>query len=129
MDAYFFRQVCLYFSKKLIRTAYKLVENKDGNQIPAENKFKNYSIEENDKIVTIGLIQTSVSENIAENMKKTAEKIEEAAKKGAQIVCLQELYRTRYFPQEENKDVTALAEVDSWRIHKPIFRSWQKNTK
>ena len=43
-------------------------------------------------------------------MKKTEEKIEEAAKKGAQIICLQELYRTRYFPQEENLDVNALAE-------------------
>ena len=44
-------------------------------------------------------------------MEKIVEKIEEAAKKGAQIVCLQELYRTRYFPQEENKDVSALAEM------------------
>jgi len=63
-----------------------------------------------DKVVTIGLIQTSVSENIAQNIKKTAEKIEQAAQKGAQIVCLQELYRTRYFPQQENQDVTGLAE-------------------
>jgi agmatine deiminase len=63
-----------------------------------------------DKVVTIGLIQTSVSENIAQNIKKTVEKIEQAAQKGAQIVCLQELYRTRYFPQQEKQDVTGLAE-------------------
>ncbi len=63
-----------------------------------------------DKVVAIGLIQTSVSENIAKNMRGTAEKIEEAAKKGAQIICLQELYRTRYFPQQENLDVKDLAE-------------------
>ena len=63
-----------------------------------------------EKTVTIGLIQTAVSENIAENMKKTAEKIEKAALKGAQIVCLQELYRTRYFPQQENQSVHELAE-------------------
>ncbi len=44
-------------------------------------------------------------------MKKTAEKIEEAAQRGAQIICLQELYRTRYFPQQENQDVKALAET------------------
>jgi agmatine deiminase len=44
-------------------------------------------------------------------MQKTALKIETAAKKGAQIVCLQELYRTRYFPQEENKDASDLAET------------------
>jgi agmatine deiminase len=43
-------------------------------------------------------------------MKKTAEKIELAAEKGAQIICLQELYRTTYFPQEEKKDFSALAE-------------------
>jgi len=43
-------------------------------------------------------------------MRKTAEKIEQAAQKGAQIVCLQELYRTRYFPQQEKLDVAALAE-------------------
>jgi agmatine deiminase len=37
--------------------------------------------------------------------------VEEAAKKGAQIVCLQELYRTRYFPQEEKQDASGLAET------------------
>jgi agmatine deiminase len=66
---------------------------------------------QNENAVTIGLIQTTVSENTADNMKKTAEKIEEAAKKGAQIICLQELYRTRYFPQEENQDASKLAET------------------
>jgi predicted amidohydrolase len=64
-----------------------------------------------DKTVTIGLIQTSVSENLAQNMRKTVEKIEEAAARGAQIVCLQELYRTRYFPQQKNQDVRLLAET------------------
>ena len=43
-------------------------------------------------------------------MAKTAEKIEQAAQMGAQIVCLQELYRTRYFPQQEKMDVAGLAE-------------------
>lgn len=37
--------------------------------------------------------------------------MEEAAKKGAQIVCLQELYRTRYFPQEEKQDAHKFAET------------------
>ncbi len=81
-------------------------------QIPADKLDPNASAskKKSDKTVTIGLIQTSVSENLAENMKKTAEKIEAAAKRGAQIVCLQELYRTRYFPQQENQDVKDLAE-------------------
>jgi agmatine deiminase len=44
-------------------------------------------------------------------MAKTAQKIEEAAARGAQIVCLQELYRTRYFPQQEKCNAEALAET------------------
>jgi agmatine deiminase len=67
--------------------------------------------DEKRKIVSIGLIQTTVSDDIADNMKKTIEKIEEASRKGAQIVCLQELYRTKYFPQEEKQDVSKLAET------------------
>ena len=61
-------------------------------------------------MVTIGLIQTVVSADIDANMEETCDKIEEAAEKGAQIVCLQELYRTTYFPQEKKKDVKKLAE-------------------
>jgi agmatine deiminase len=82
------------------------------NQIPAAklNPAVSAPKKKTNKIVTIGLIQLSVSESIAENMKKTSEKIEEAAQKGAQIVCLQELYRTRYFPQQEKLDVNDLAE-------------------
>ncbi len=75
------------------------------------------SVETNDfgtdkkrKIVRIGLIQTAVSDDIADNMKKTEERIKEAARRGAQIVCLQELYRSKYFPQEEKLDVGKLAE-------------------
>jgi agmatine deiminase len=70
-----------------------------------------FGAEEKRKIVSVGLIQTTVSENIPENMKKTIERIEEASRRGAQIVCLQELYRTRYFPQEEKRDVSNLAET------------------
>jgi agmatine deiminase len=44
-------------------------------------------------------------------MKKTVEKISRAAEQGAQIVCLEELYRTRYFPQQKNQDVHNLAET------------------
>ena len=83
------------------------------NQIPADKLKPNASVpkKKGDKTVTIGLIQMSVSENIAENMQKTAEKIAQAAKKGAQIVCLQELYRTRYFPQQKKLNVQGLAET------------------
>jgi len=72
---------------------------------------KAVGIEEKRKTVSIGLIQTTVSDNIAYNLEKTIDRIEEASHKGAQIVCLQELYRTKYFPQEEKKDVNELAET------------------
>jgi agmatine deiminase len=78
--------------------------------IPIE-KTLTYSQKGSDKRVTIGLIQTLCTDNVAENMEKTAEKIIHAAKLGAQIVCLQELYRTKYFPQQENQEVSGLAET------------------
>ena len=61
--------------------------------------------------VTIGLIQTTVAEDRDLNLKKTIERVREAASKGAKIVCLQELYRTRYFPQWDQKDASLLAET------------------
>lgn len=63
------------------------------------------------KSVTIGLVQTHVSDDIKSNMENTVSKIREAAGRGAHIICLQELYRTKYFPTDERKDVTALAET------------------
>lgn len=51
------------------------------------------------KNVTVSLIQVACSENIEENVAKTIERIKEAAMKGAQVICLQEFFSTRYFPQ------------------------------
>ncbi len=61
--------------------------------------------------VKVGLIQTSVGENVHENLKRTLEKAREAIVKGAKIICLQELYRTVYFPQCEDQDASRLAET------------------
>ncbi len=61
--------------------------------------------------VKIGLIQTSVSLDLDLNLKRAMEKVKEAAGRGAKIVCLPELYRTRYFPQWEKKDVSFMAET------------------
>ena len=60
--------------------------------------------------VTLGLIQMSVGENVASNLKKAMERIAAAADKGAQIVCLQELFRSRYFCQSEDHTNFHLAE-------------------
>ena len=51
--------------------------------------------------VKIGLIQMSMSESKDENLAKAIRNIEIAARKGAQIVCLPELFTSPYFPQEE----------------------------
>ena len=52
-----------------------------------------------------------VGENPQANVKKTIAKITAAARKGAQIVCLQELFRSRYFCQSENHKNFSLAEA------------------
>jgi len=59
---------------------------------------------------TVGLIQMSCSLDPSENFAKAEARIQEAAKRGAQIICLQELFRSQYFCQEENADLFELAE-------------------
>jgi predicted amidohydrolase len=49
--------------------------------------------------VTIGLIQMRVEDDREAMLKKALARVEEAVKAGADIICLPELYRTRYFPQ------------------------------
>ena len=63
------------------------------------------------KRVTIGLIQSIASEDRDLNLKKAIGMVREAANKGARIVCLPELYRTRYFPQWDGMDASDLAET------------------
>ncbi len=63
-----------------------------------------------EKIVKIGLVQTKVSNNLKLNLNKTLKLVESAAQKGAEIICLQELYKTPYFPNKKNVDVTNFTE-------------------
>jgi len=60
---------------------------------------------------TVGLIQMSCSHDPRENFAKAEARIQEAAKRGAQIICLQELFRSQYFCREENADLFELAEA------------------
>jgi N-carbamoylputrescine amidase len=57
-----------------------------------------------------GLIQMKCSLDPGENFAKAEKKIKEAAQRGAQIICLQELFRSQYFCREENADLFDLAE-------------------
>ena len=59
---------------------------------------------------TIGLIQMSVSDNSDENLRHATDMIREAAAKGARVMCLPELFRSRYFCQREETALFDLAE-------------------
>lgn len=61
--------------------------------------------------VKIGLVQAAVSTDLAANLAGAVARVREAAGRGARIVCLQELYRARYFPQAEREAVAHLAET------------------
>lgn len=61
--------------------------------------------------VNIGLVQMSCVQDKNSNLSKTIDKISEAAAKGAQIICLQELFTSLYFCDIEDHDNFLLAEV------------------
>ncbi len=63
------------------------------------------------KLVKIGTVQMSCTKNPDENLSKAVAKIREAAAKGAQIVCLQELFRSLYFCDVEDYENFKLAEA------------------
>ena len=48
-------------------------------------------------IVNLGLIQTHATDDKADNLQRQIVLIRDAAKRGAQIVCTQELFLTSYF--------------------------------
>ena len=58
----------------------------------------------------VGLAQFACSTDPDENLQKALQKIREAAVAGAQIVCLQELFRSQYFCREEKAELFDLAE-------------------
>src|SRR3982750_4422343 len=52
--------------------------------------------------VTLGLVQHRCATDSEENMRRAVAGVREAAGRGAQIVCLQELFRSQYFCQVED---------------------------
>jgi N-carbamoylputrescine amidase len=62
------------------------------------------------RIVSLGLVQMRMTDNPQRNFAVAVEGIREAAKRGAQIVCLPELFRSLYFCQSEDHRHFALAE-------------------
>ena len=60
--------------------------------------------------VKVGVVQMSCVANKQANINKAIEKMREAAAKGAQIICLQELFTSLYFCDTEDYDNFTLAE-------------------
>ena len=64
----------------------------------------------NAKKFRIGLVQMSCSPDPAANLEKAAARVGEAARAGAELVCLPELFRSQYFCQREDPATFDLAE-------------------
>ena len=62
------------------------------------------------KIVNVGIVQMACTSKPKENLDKAIVKIREAASKGAQIICLQELFTSLYFCDVEDYENFKLAE-------------------
>lgn len=74
---------------------------------------------------TLGLLQLAYSEDTKDNLKKTVSWVKKAAKQGAQVICLPELYRSQYFCQREDFNTFDLAET----IPGPSTKAFQKAAK
>src|SRR5574340_873344 len=58
----------------------------------------------------VGLVQMSMSPDPEANLAKAVAKVRDAARLGAEVVCLPELFRSPYFCQQEDHAAFALAE-------------------
>jgi len=62
------------------------------------------------KKFSIGLVQMSCSSDPKSNLDKAVARVEEAARAGAEVICLPELFRSQYFCQKEDVATFDLAE-------------------
>ncbi len=58
----------------------------------------------------VGLVQMSATPDPDKNLQRAVDRLHQASAKGAQIVCLPELFRTQYFCQREDAALFDLAE-------------------
>jgi N-carbamoylputrescine amidase len=59
---------------------------------------------------SIGILQQRCGLELEQNLENTLAAIREAAKRGAQVICTQELFRSQYFCQREDQALFDLAE-------------------
>jgi len=79
------------------------------------------------KNLKIGLIQSKVSGDLGKNLAKIAKFVSYAAQKGASIACLQELFASKYFCQDERKKAFELAEKIPGRLTKFLSQTAKQN--
>ncbi|MEQ8486351.1 MAG: carbon-nitrogen hydrolase [Pseudomonadales bacterium] len=60
--------------------------------------------------LTVGVVQMAMSDDVDDNTARAEALVRRAAGEGADLVCLPELFRSRYFCQTEDYDRFALAE-------------------
>lgn len=60
--------------------------------------------------VTLGLVQMQMSADPVDNFTRAAARIRDAAGRGAKVICLPELFQSRYFCQTEDHSFFKLAE-------------------
>ncbi len=72
-------------------------------------------------IVTIGLVQDSASDDLADNLTRAVARVRDAASRGAQIICLQELFNAPYFCKTVRPERFDIAEP----VDGPIARTLQ----
>src|SRR5580700_8540032 len=65
----------------------------------------------NGRVVHVGLTQMACGDDAAGNLRKQVKLAERAASQGAQIICTQELFRSKYFCQTEDHRFFRLAET------------------
>jgi N-carbamoylputrescine amidase len=64
----------------------------------------------NESTISVGLVQMACSPDANKNLQNAVDSIRSASKQGAQIICLQELFLTKYFCQTEDPQNFFLAE-------------------
>ena len=77
---------------------------------PRRTSRKRAGTAKSGRTLRVALVQTRCGEDTAKNLHRALDGIAEAAAGGARLVCLGELFRSRYFCFEENHDWFRLAE-------------------
>jgi N-carbamoylputrescine amidase len=68
-------------------------------------------VKKKSRVVNVGVVQMRCAADPATNLAAAVKHVRTAAKRGADVVCLPELFRSRYFCQAEDHDNFTLAEA------------------